>query len=87
MWGLVPADIESDFTHEVWPDNWQAVVLFSEMGTQWRIGFSGPTGLDYGCVYARLDRLGLPQETWEQTYDDVRILESAALEQMSKDRG
>lgn len=31
----------------VWEENWQIVEMFLRMQTQWRIGFSGPTGLDY----------------------------------------
>jgi hypothetical protein len=45
----------------------------------------GPTGLDYGPVFHRLDRLAITGDEWESTFDDIRVLESAALEQMRKD--
>lgn len=54
------------------------------MQTQWRVGMSGATGLDYGPLFTRMSRLSVE---WEQTFDDIRVLEAAALEQMRKDRG
>lgn len=54
------------------------------MGTQWRAaGLSGQRyALDYVPLFARMDRMGLTPDDWEQTFDDVRVLESAAIEQM-----
>jgi hypothetical protein len=54
------------------------------MGTQWRAaGMSGQYhGLDYTPLFARLDRLGLTHDEWEQAFDDVRVCEAAAIEQM-----
>ncbi|AGW94597.1 hypothetical protein N234_31615 [Ralstonia pickettii DTP0602] len=64
---------------EVWPENWQAVMLFCRLGTQWRAGMGGPTGLDYVAVLALIDRLGLPADDADELFDDVRHLEAAAL--------
>lgn len=65
---------------EVWPENWQSFDLFVSVGTQWRIGMAGPTGLDYSALYPLLDRL--PADEWQSTFDDVRIMERAALDAM-----
>lgn len=40
-------------------------------------------GLDYGVLYRRLDMLTEDRDEWEQLFADVRVLEAAALEQMS----
>ncbi len=40
-------------------------------------------GLDYGVLFARLDRVTDDRDEWEQLFADVRVLEAAALEQMS----
>ncbi len=46
----------------------------------------GPTGLDYGPVYAALARMGLSDEDHDCMFADVQHMEYAALAQMNKDR-
>ena len=71
---------------EVWPENWPAWCLFAELSTQWRTaGMAGArVGLDYGPLFARLDRIAADRDEWEQLFQDVRVLEAAALDQMSQ---
>lgn len=68
---------------EVWPDNWDALVLFAECGTQWRwlagFGRAGRTGLDYSGVESVLGSMpGITDRA--QAMADVRVMERAALE-------
>lgn len=35
---------------EVWEENWEIVEMFLRMQTQWRVGMSGVTGLDYASL-------------------------------------
>jgi hypothetical protein len=49
------------------------------MSTQWRVGMSGATGLDYGVLYRKMDRLQLSEAEYDDLEEDVRTLESAAL--------
>ena len=42
----------------------------------------GPTGLDYTVLFRLLDQHGLSKEEWSLGFDDIRIMESAALETM-----
>ena len=79
--GLTPADFERD-TLMVWPDNHQAVVLFSKLATQWRVGMRGCTGLDYGVMFHIMDRMGLAPDEYQHLEDDLRVLEKEALVQM-----
>ncbi|MPW17873.1 hypothetical protein GCT13_13235 [Paraburkholderia sp. CNPSo 3157] len=67
---------------EIWPENYDAVLLFCRLGTQWRTGVGGPTGLDYCVVLAMIDRLGLDADEADDMFEDVRHLEMAALEVM-----
>jgi hypothetical protein len=69
-------------TVEVWPENWQTVDLFIAIATQWRIGMGGPKGLDYNVLFRMIDNLGLPSNDWKVAFDDIRVMESAALESM-----
>lgn len=71
---------------EVWPDNLQAVNVFVCMSTQWRVGMNGATGLDYGPVYKKMDRLGLTPAEYDCVEDDIRTLEDAALETIRKNK-
>lgn len=73
---------------EVWPENWPIWRVFARLTTQWRFaGMGGRTGLDYAAVYPLLDRLfpNDPQE-WDFALDDIRVMESAALDQMNLDQ-
>lgn len=68
---------------ELWPENWRAWALFSEMGGQWRMSsMGGPMSLDYTPLFMRMNRMGLTDDEFDDLFVDVRVLESAALEQM-----
>lgn len=68
---------------EVWPENWLAIQIISQLGTQWRTGFNGPTGLDYPTLFQLLDRYELDKAEWWQMFEDLRLLEGAALKAMA----
>ena len=67
---------------EVWPENWRVVSLFAMLRTQWAVGMGGPTGLRYEAVYPLLDRQYSDPDGWDQAFDDVRVMEAAALRAM-----
>ncbi len=69
-----------------WPENAQAIYLFIQLLTQWRVGMSGPTGLDYAAVYPLLDRKATDSDEWDQLFDDLRVMEGAALEAIADQR-
>ncbi len=77
--GLTPEDFDGDDV-EVWPENWPIVMLFCRLGTQWQVGMSGAVGLRYEAVYPLLDRLFA--DGWQQAFDDLQVLERAALDAM-----
>lgn len=83
---MTRADLGLDAELLVWPDNWQAWTIFRQMATQWRAGMAGPTGLDYGALFPRMERLRLDDEAWESLFSDIQVMEAAALEQMAEDR-
>jgi len=71
---------------EVWPCAWPAVQAFGRLLTQWRVGMSGATGLDYAAVPVVFEMVGIDRAKWPDTFDDLRAMESAALQKMSEDR-
>lgn len=72
---------------ELWPDNALAYNVFVSSVTQWRMvgaGMGGayPTGLDYASLESTLRMLRVPRSEWPQVFEDVRVMEDAALAQM-----
>jgi hypothetical protein len=78
--GLRPEDFPPSVVW-VWPDNWAAVKVFDAMATQWRWGPSGPTGLDYSALPFVMATCGNGQAG---LFDDVRVMELAAMEVIGK---
>ena len=69
----------------MWPENWAACMLFDELGTQWRVGFGGPVGLDYSVLFSRMAQLGLEAEQREAMFSDIRLMEREALDLMNRE--
>lgn len=83
--GLTPDDYAADEnTIGVWPDNWQAYLLFSTVRTQWRVGPGGVCGLDYGPLDRRIDRLELSPEDREDLEACLQVMELAAMVEINK---
>lgn len=78
MFGLTLDDYEKK-TVEIWPDNVLPLRVFQAMGTQWRMGFNGPIGLDYNVLPGVIERIGVPKKERNQVFDDVQVMERAAL--------
>ncbi|MFG0323714.1 DUF1799 domain-containing protein [Pseudomonas sp. zjy_15] len=81
--GLTLDDMETEAV-EVWPDAWPAFCLFEALGTQWRLGPGGPSGLDYAAIPGTAKMIGLTSRELSETFDDVRVMESEALTVMAE---
>ncbi len=75
--GLRPEDFDQEVN--IWPENWAAFRCFDTLLTQWRAGPGGIVGLDYGVLFSYLDRQGLSGKAWDQMFNDIRVMEQAAL--------
>ncbi|WP_082877826.1 DUF1799 domain-containing protein [Methylomonas koyamae] len=75
----LPDGFEQPATHFVVdPENWDTVMLFVSLGTQWRIGGMGDViGLDYTAVDAvfRIRRI----KNRASLFDGLQVMEEAAL--------
>ena len=80
MFGL-PTDLAQGLAEEriipVYPANWTALQAMLAMATQWRIGMSGATGLDYSALREVMDMLEI--EGRPDTFRAVQIIERAML--------
>lgn len=68
----------------MWPDNILACDVFAAMQTQWRSSGYGATGLDYTAIPAVFDLLDVPRDLRADTFDCLRVMESAALSLMDE---
>lgn len=73
---------------EVWPDTERSVYVFDALGSQWlRAGMGGtPTGLIYGSIEPVLRVMAVPADDWTKVFEDIRVMEAAALEEMARQR-
>lgn len=71
---------------EVWPDNQLAVNVFVDMMTQWRSAGFGATGLDYSALPIVLRMNGVAEDQESSVFQDVRVMEDAALNIMLQQR-
>lgn len=62
---------------DVWDCNWPAYLVFSAMLTQWRMGFSGPTGLDYPALDVVMTLHNITDK--RALLEDIQIMELEAL--------
>ena len=72
-------------TYEVWDENWETVLMFLRMQTQWNTTMAGYLGLKYDVLlmsgglfdlYCIKDRAAM--------LEDLQVMESAALSELSK---
>lgn len=69
---------------EVWEENWEVVMMFVRMGTQWNTNMTGLTGLNYSSLewlcklYSVKDPVAL--------FEGVQVMELAALSCMNAKR-
>lgn len=63
----------------LWPEHQAALRLWGAVGTQWREGFSGPTGLDYTGVEAAMRLLGIPRAERAERFAELRVMERVTL--------
>lgn len=69
---------------DVWPQNWDAVMLFNRAQTQWRVGMAGATGLDYAGVRTLMD-LHSPEDPVD-CFERVQVMELETLRAMDERR-
>lgn len=84
--GATPESVEAAHGPEqkefaVWPENWAALQAFLSVQSQWAVGMSGPTGLDYVRVKAGLEMAGVA--ITPELFAQLRLLERGALDAMS----
>lgn len=71
---------------DVWDINWPAFTVFHALWTQWRIGMSGATGLDYSVIPVVAKMLGYKKKEIKDMFSDIQVMENEALITMGENR-
>ena len=75
------ADAAGEF--EIWPENWDAVVMFLRVQTQWRTSAGGAIGLDYSVLAWLFSMYSV--EDQRALLEDLQVMEGAALAAMNRE--
>jgi len=73
---------EKDF--EVWEENWESVMLFIKMMTQWRTTMGGVIGLDYSVLQMLFDLYDIDNR--KEIFENIQVMEQEAMLHMNKER-
>lgn len=68
---------EPEKPFEVWEENWETLNLFFQLQTQWRVGFSGATGLDYSSIPFLFDLYGVQNRV--EVFEGIQACEVELL--------
>ena len=69
----------------VWEENWETVLMFLRMQTQWMVTFGGVTGLKYEVLLSAGGLFDIYNvENRREMLEDLKIMEAAALTEMNK---
>ena len=80
---MAPAD--DDEHCEVWDENWDIVMMFLRMQTQWNVVMGGFTGLKYEVLRWLCDLYSV--EDPRAMLEGIQVMESVALQELNKSDG
>ena len=70
---------------EVWEENWETVVMFLRMQTQWTVTMGGYVGLKYEVLLGASGLMSLYDvENPREMLEDLQVMEAAALSELNK---
>ena len=70
---------------EVWDENWEIVMMFLRMQTQWNATMGGYSGLKYEVLRWLCDLYSV--EDPRAMLEGIQVMESAALQELNKSDG
>lgn len=70
----------------MWEQNWETVLMFLRMQTQWNVSMSGFVGLKYEVLLGAGGLFELYNvENRVAMLEDLKVMEAAALKEINKD--
>ena len=78
---------KKDKNFEVYEDNWDAVMIFCNMQTQWSTSFGGFVGLRYEVLLMQGGMFDLYNITdRRKILEELQIMEAVALKELNKEK-
>lgn len=71
---------------EVWPEHVPALATLSAMATQWRMGPSGPIGMDYNALPFVFRQIGVMPDDEARVFADLQVIELEYLSLLTERR-
>ncbi len=70
---------------EVWEENWETLLMFLRMQTQWTVTMGGYVGLKYEVLLGASGLMSLYDvENPREMLEDLQVMEAAALSELNK---
>ena len=70
---------------EVWEENWETVLMFLRMQTQWTVAMGGYVGLKYEVLLGASGLMSLYDvENPREMLEELQVMEAAALSELNK---
>jgi hypothetical protein len=82
----LPEEVKKESEFAILPENVAALEWFIGMQTQWRTGFSGMTGMDYGVFLMWAKDEGLKRKERVDLLEDLRLMEGAFLGEIQRSK-
>ncbi|MAL46837.1 DUF1799 domain-containing protein [Hyphomonas sp.] len=78
-------EVSTDF--EVWEDNWEIVMMFLRIQTQWNMSFGGVVGLKYEVLLLAGGLFDLYNvENRQEMLEGLQLMESVVLREVNKEK-
>lgn len=70
---------------EVWEENWETLLMFLRMQTQWTVTMGGYVGLKYEVLLGASGLMSLYDvENPREMLEELQVMEAAALSELNK---
>jgi hypothetical protein len=74
--------------YEIWEENWESLMMFLRMQTQWNVTMGGYVGLKYEVLLGAGGLMSLYDvENPRELLEDIQVMEAAALAELNKKDG
>jgi hypothetical protein len=74
--------------YEVWEENWESLMMFLRMQTQWNVTMGGYVGLKYEVLLGAGGLMSLYDvDNPRELLEDIQTMEAAALAELNKKDG
>lgn len=71
--------------YEVWEENWESLMMFLRMQTQWNVAMTSFIGLKYEVLFGANGLMRLYDiENPRDLLEDIQVMEAEALKELNK---